>query len=109
MNERVSYLYQPYNPVILRLIKNVIDAGHKENKWVGMCGEMAGDEKAIPILVGLGLDEFSMSASSILPSRSLIRRLNKKKMEQLAERVLRMSSSEEVLKAVEEVTGLGRK
>ena len=67
MNEQVSYLYQPYNPAILRLVKNVIDAAHKKGKWVGMCGEMAGDEVAIPILIGLGLDEFSMSATSVLP------------------------------------------
>ncbi|MFH5500762.1 phosphoenolpyruvate--protein phosphotransferase, partial [Listeria monocytogenes] len=74
MNERVSYLYQPYNPSILRLVKMVIDASHKEGKWTGMCGEMAGDQTAVPLLLGLGLDEFSMSASSILKSRSLIKR-----------------------------------
>ena len=73
MNERVSYLYQPYNPAILRLVNMVIKAAHKEGKWVGMCGEMAGDEIAIPILLGLGLDEFSMSATSILKARSQIR------------------------------------
>ena len=55
MNERVSYLYQPYSPAILRLVKMVIDAAHAEGKWAGMCGEMAGDETAIPILIGLGL------------------------------------------------------
>ena len=66
MNERVSYLYQPYNPSILRLIKNVIDAAHAEGKWAGMCGEVAGDQTAVPLLVGMGLDEFSMSATSIL-------------------------------------------
>ena len=59
MSERVSYLYQPYNPAILRLVKQVIEASHKEGKWTGMCGEMAGDETAIPLLLGLGLDEFS--------------------------------------------------
>lgn len=78
MNERVSYLYQPYNPAILRLVKMVIDAAHKEGKWAGMCGEMAGDETAIPLLLGLGLDEFSMSATSILKARSQISHLNKK-------------------------------
>src|SRR5699024_11071216 len=69
MNEAVSYLYQPYHPALLRLIKTVIDASHKEGKWTGMCGEMAGDEKAVPLLLGLGLDEFSMSASSVLKAR----------------------------------------
>lgn len=77
MNERVSYLYQPYNPAILRLVKMVIDASHREGKWTGMCGEMAGDEIAIPILLGLGLDEFSMSASSILKARTQISQLKK--------------------------------
>ena len=72
MNERVAYLYQPYNPAILRLVKMVIDASHNEGKWTGMCGEMAGDEIAIPLLLGLGLDEFSMSATSILKARTQI-------------------------------------
>src|SRR5699024_7876322 len=62
MNEHVSYLYQPYHPAILNLVQQVIEAAHAEGKWVGMCGEMAGDSLAIPLLLGLGLDEFSMSA-----------------------------------------------
>lgn len=82
-NERVSYLYQPYNPSILRLIKNIIDASHKEGKWTGMCGEMAGDQIAVPLLLGLGLDEFSMSATSILKTRSLIKKLDSKEMKEL--------------------------
>ena len=81
-NERVSYLYQPYNPSILRLIKNIIDASHKEGKWTGMCGEMAGDQIAVPLLLGLGLDEFSMSATSILKTRSLIKKLDSKEMKE---------------------------
>ncbi|KMY53382.1 phosphoenolpyruvate-protein phosphotransferase [Bacillus sp. FJAT-27231] len=96
MNERVSYLYQPYNPAILRLIKTVIDAAHKEGKWAGMCGEMAGTEGAIPILLGLGLDEFSMSASSILPARSIISRLSKKELSESIEQILHMDTAEEV-------------
>jgi len=101
MNERVSYLYQPFNPSILRLVKMVIDAAHKEGKWVGMCGEMAGDETALPILLGLGLDEFSMSASSILNARFLIRSLNKAEMEKLADSILQFKTKEEVMAAVE--------
>ncbi|PLT28934.1 phosphoenolpyruvate--protein phosphotransferase [Peribacillus deserti] len=101
MNERVSYLYQPYNPAILRLVKMVIDAAHKEGKWAGMCGEMAGDETAIPLLLGLGLDEFSMSATSILRARSLIKRLSQPEMEQLANEVLTMRTAEEVVQAVQ--------
>jgi len=102
MNERVSYLYQPYNPSILRLIQMVINAAHKEGKWAGMCGEMAGDETAIPILLGLGLDEFSMSASSILRARSLIRQLNLADMKELAEKAVQMSTSEEVVELVQQ-------
>ncbi|RAS74620.1 phosphoenolpyruvate--protein phosphotransferase [Priestia endophytica] len=100
MNERVSYLYQPYNPAILRLVKMVIDAAHKEGKWAGMCGEMAGDEIAIPILLGLGLDEFSMSATSILKARSQIRHLSKEDIEQYIEAILSMSTTEEVVSFV---------
>jgi phosphotransferase system enzyme I (PtsI) len=72
MNENVSYLYDPMHPAVLRLIKMTIEAAHKEGKWCGMCGEMAGDEKAIPTLVEYGLDEFSMSASSILNAKKYI-------------------------------------
>lgn len=103
MNEKVSYLYQPYNPSILRLVKMVIDAAHKEGKWVGMCGEMAGDELAIPLLFGLGLDEFSMSATSILKARAQILRLSKKEMEDLAQKALQMSTTNEVIAAVKAV------
>ncbi|MGE7602203.1 phosphoenolpyruvate--protein phosphotransferase [Peribacillus sp. NPDC097675] len=100
MNERVSYLYQPYNPAILRLVKMVIDAAHKEGKWAGMCGEMAGDEVAVPILIGLGLDEFSMSATSILKARSLIRKLSHEEMKQLSQDVLTMDTNDQVKAAV---------
>ncbi|MED4883217.1 phosphoenolpyruvate--protein phosphotransferase [Bacillus sp. FSL W8-1127] len=101
MNERISYLYQPYNPAILRLVKMVIDAAHKEGKWAGMCGEMAGDETAIPLLLGLGLDEFSMSATSILKARSLIKKLNRSEMEQLASEALNKRTTAEVVELVE--------
>ncbi|MDP4171337.1 MAG: phosphoenolpyruvate--protein phosphotransferase [Bacillota bacterium] len=100
MNQRVAYLYQPYSPSILRLVKMVIDAAHAEGKWAGMCGEMAGDETAIPLLLGLGLDEFSMSATSILKARSQIRKLSRKRMQELAQEVLNMSTTAEVVEAV---------
>ena len=96
MNERISYLYQPYNPSILGLVKMVIDAAHAQGKWVGMCGEMAGDAIAIPLLVGLGLDEFSMSPSSILKARDQINHLRQSEMKQLAKMALSMESSEQV-------------
>lgn len=104
MNERVSYLYQPYNPAILTLVKMVIDAAHKEGKWAGMCGEMAGDEIAIPLLLGLGLDEFSMSASSILKARDQIKKLNSEEMQRLAEEALQLGTSGEVMELVKKVT-----
>ena len=105
MNERVSYLYQPYNPSILRLNKNVIDAAHAEGKWAGMCGEMAGDQTAVPLLLGMGLDEFSMSATSILKTRSLMKRLDTTKMAELADRALKeCDTMEEVVALVEEYT-----
>ena len=72
MSEKVSYLYNPMHPAVLRLIKMTIDGAHKHGKWVGMCGEMAGDEAAIPTLVEYGLDEFSMSATSILNAKKVI-------------------------------------
>jgi phosphotransferase system enzyme I (PtsI) len=104
MNQRVSYLYQPYSPSILRLVKMVIDAAHAEGKWAGMCGEMAGDETAIPLLLGLGLDEFSMSATSILKARSQIRGLSKAEMEKLAQAVLNMQTTSQVIEAVKKAT-----
>jgi phosphoenolpyruvate-protein phosphotransferase (PTS system enzyme I) len=106
MNERVSYLYQPYNPAILRLVKMVIDAAHKEGKWAGMCGEMAGDEIAVPILLGLGLDEFSMSATSILRARSQIRQLNRSEMKELAEQALQLDTNDAVISAVKKATSM---
>ncbi|HZG61307.1 MAG TPA: phosphoenolpyruvate--protein phosphotransferase [Anoxybacillus sp.] len=102
MNERISYLYQPYNPAILRLISNVIDAAHKEGKWAGMCGEMAGDAIAIPILLGLGLDEFSMSATSILRARSQMKKLSKEEAARFKETILNMRTAEEVVAFVKE-------
>nr|WP_096076907.1 phosphoenolpyruvate--protein phosphotransferase [Macrococcus sp. IME1552] len=101
MSERVSYLYQPYNPAILRLVKQVIDASHKEGKWTGMCGEMAGDTTAIPLLLGLDLDEFSMSATSILRARRQIKNLSQVEMAKIAEQALNCSTQEEVISLVD--------
>ncbi|MCZ0702031.1 phosphotransferase system enzyme I (PtsI) [Natronobacillus azotifigens] len=104
MNERVSYLYQPYHPAILNLVNNVIEAAHAEGKWAGMCGEMAGDPIAIPILLGLGLDEFSMSATSILPARTQIKDLSKAEMASYKEELLSMSTADEVEAFIREKT-----
>lgn len=102
MNESVAYLYQPYHPSILRLVKMVIDASHAEGKWTGMCGEMAGDSIAIPLLLGLGLDEFSMSAPSMLRARNQINQLTQLEMKQLTEKALSMQTSEQVKQYVKE-------
>ena len=102
MNERVSYLYQPYNPSILTLIKHVIDSAHKEGKWAGMCGEMAGDQTAVPLLVGLGLDEFSMSSSSVLKTRSLISKLTLSDMQALADKAINECATVEEVEALVE-------
>ncbi|RIO50096.1 phosphoenolpyruvate--protein phosphotransferase [Staphylococcus hominis] len=104
MSERVSYLYQPYNPAILRLVKQVIEASHKEGKWTGMCGEMAGDETAIPLLLGLGLDEFSMSATSILKARRQINGLSKNEMTELANRAINCATQDEVKELVHHIS-----
>lgn len=106
MSSSISYLYQPFNPSILRLVKNVIDAAHKEGKWVGMCGEMAGEAMAAPLLLGLGLDEFSMSATSVLGQRKLIRSLSKVEMEKLANEALQKGTMEEVMELVKGATEL---
>ncbi|WP_215736575.1 phosphoenolpyruvate--protein phosphotransferase [Mesomycoplasma hyorhinis] len=101
MNEKVTHLYQPLNPSILKLIKLTIDGAHKHNKWVGMCGEMAGDIYAVPILLGMGLDEFSMSASSILKVKKLIYNTSYEKYKDLWEQVKladRQSEVEKILK-----------
>ncbi|QDI91076.1 phosphoenolpyruvate--protein phosphotransferase [Salicibibacter halophilus] len=100
MSERVAHLYQPYHPAVLQLIKNVIDASHAEGKWTGMCGEMAGEETALPLLLGMGLDEFSMSAASILPARSLMRTLNVNDAQALVERALVCGTAGEVKEMV---------
>lgn len=97
-NEKVANLYSHFHPAIIRLIKYVIDNAHKNHILCGMCGEAAGDLQFIPILIGLGLDEFSMNANKILPARKLIRELDFKECQKLAEEVLKLPSTEEVKK-----------
>jgi len=101
MNESLSDLYDPYNPAILRLIKNVIDASHKEGKWTGMCGEMAGESRAALILLGMGLDEFSMSAVSIPSIKKIIRSVTREQAREIANKVLAMESSHEICEYVD--------
>lgn len=96
MSDKISYLYQPYNPAILRMVKNVVDAANKEGKWAGMCGEMASDPIAINILLGIGLHEFSMSASAVLPARMQISNLKKKEIEEHIPTILNLTTADEV-------------
>jgi phosphotransferase system enzyme I (PtsI) len=100
MSEKVAYLYQPLNPSILRLVKLTIDGAHSQGKWCGMCGEMAGDPQAAPVLLGLGLDEFSMSASRILPTRKIVTSLEYGQMKEMAEKALKCQTEAEVKELV---------
>ena len=101
MNQKISHLYNQFNPAVLRLIKMVIDNAHKEGKWVVMCGESAGDQRMIPILLGFGLDEFSMSPISILPARKLITSLSYADMQKFADEVLAMGTAKEIKEYVD--------
>lgn len=96
MSEKVANLYQPLNPAVLRLIQGVVRAAHSQGKHVGLCGEMAGDPVAIPLLVGLGVDELSMGAGSILQARALLRRLTVSEAKSIAAVVMEMKSSHEI-------------
>ncbi len=100
LNDNVSYLYQPYNPSIIRLIKNVVDAAHEHNIWAGMCGEMAGDQLAIPLLFGLGLDEYSMSSPSVPAAKTLISKLDKKQCVELVNKAMNVDTNDEVKELV---------
>jgi phosphotransferase system enzyme I (PtsI) len=101
MNEKISHLYNPFHPALLRLVKTVIDNAHSENKWVGMCGEVAGDPKLIPILIGMGLDEFSMSPISVLRARAIIRNISQEKMKDLALQDINLPTAVEVEEFIE--------
>lgn len=96
VNEKVAYLYDPLHPAVLRLIQHVIQAAHRAGKWVGMCGEMAGDLEAIPVLLGLGLDEFSMNAPTIPAAKSLIASLTITQAQEIAQTALSKRTAEEV-------------
>ena len=100
-NEKVANLYTHFNPAVIRLIKSAIDGAHKNGIICGMCGEAAGDANFIPLLVGLGLDEFSMNANKILKARKLITNLELKDCKKLANEVLQLTSTEEVKKVLE--------
>lgn len=100
-NDLISHLYNPMSPSVLKLIKEVIDASHAEGKWTGMCGELAGDERATLLLLGMGLDEFSMSAISIPSIKKIIRNVNFKDAKILAEQALNQPTAKELMDLIE--------
>lgn len=102
LNDQVSDLYQPYHPSVLGLIKKVIDSGRSNNKWVGVCGEMACDFKSIALLIGFGIDELSVSPKSLLSIREYVSGIKKTDMEHLSEEVLSCDSAEDVLYLIDE-------
>ena len=95
-NELISHLYNPMSPSVLGLIKQVIDASHAEGKWTGMCGELAGDDRATLLLLGMGLDEFSMSAISVPRIKKLIRHVNYQEVKALADEALQKPTAAEI-------------
>ena len=101
-NEKISKLYTKYHPAVIKLIKDSIQGAHDAGIFCGMCGEAAGDELLIPLLIGLGLDEFSMNSNKILKARKIISQLEKSKCEKLVEKVLRLNSANEVEKKLKE-------
>ncbi|NMB08410.1 MAG: phosphoenolpyruvate--protein phosphotransferase [Tissierellia bacterium] len=101
-NQDIVHLYNQYHPAVLKLIKMTIENGHKEGIWVGMCGEAAGDEKLIPILLAMGLDEFSMSSSSILKARWIINNTSKSEVESMLDTILSLPTAEDVEKFIDE-------
>ncbi|MBD2785020.1 phosphoenolpyruvate-protein phosphotransferase PtsI [Xenorhabdus sp. DI] len=103
-NELISHLYNPMSPAVLSLIKQVIDASHAEGKWTGMCGELAGDERATLLLLGMGLDEFSMSAISIPRIKKIIRNTNYDDAKALAEQALTQPTAQELMDLVDTFT-----
>lgn len=102
-NEMIADLYQPLHPAVLRAIKMVIDASHEAGKWTGVCGELAGDERGSLLLLGLGLDEFSMSAGSIPAVKNLIRKSDYTEIKAFAENCLEMNTSQEINEAVDKL------
>ena len=101
-HQDIVHLYNQYHPAVLKLIKMTIENGHKEGIWVGMCGEAAGDEKLIPILLAMGLDEFSMSSSSILKARWIINNTSKSEVESMLDTILSLPTAEDVEKFIDE-------
>lgn len=96
LNDQISHLYQPYQPAVLRLIENVIAASHRAGIWTGLCGEMAGDVLAAPVLLGMGLDEFSMNPASITRVKKVIRSLTRESAHRIKENAINMTTAKQV-------------
>ncbi|MCZ7592927.1 MAG: phosphoenolpyruvate--protein phosphotransferase [Kiritimatiellae bacterium] len=96
VNERIAYLYQPTHPAIVRLIQNTIDVGHRHGIWTGVCGEMGGNPLMVPLLIGLGVDELSVSASLVPMVKDMIRKLRYSQAEELANTVIALESADEI-------------
>jgi len=94
-NETVSRLFDTFHPALLRLIKNVIDASHAAGIWTGLCGEFAGDPLATSVLLGLGLDEYSMNAASLPEVKKIVRSIKYSETKEMAEKILKLSTIEE--------------
>ena len=101
MNEKVSYLYSQYDPAVLRFIKRTVESAHTNGIWVGICGEAAADKKLLPVWVGLGIDELSMSSTALLPIRGQIRKLMKRECEKITQDVFLLDSAKRVKMALE--------
>jgi len=100
LNEQARSYYNPYNPGVLRMLAMTVENGHKGGVWVGMCGSLAAKSELVPFLLGIGLDEFSVNASSVLPLRAKIGELKLSECQKLARRVLECSTSDEVKKTL---------
>jgi phosphotransferase system enzyme I (PtsI) len=103
VNERIAHLYEPTHPAIIRLIKNVVDAGHAHDLWVGVCGEMAGEIALTPLLIGLGVDELSTGAGMVPRVKRAVQRLDVGACLKLVERIVRMESASQILESCEAV------
>jgi phosphotransferase system enzyme I (PtsI) len=103
MNEKIAEMHTPYHPAVLRMVKKTIEAGHEKGIWVGMCGEAAGDELLLPFLLGAGLDEFSMSAVTILRIKELLTKWTEKEAAQKSAKVLELKTAAEVKDYLKEI------
>jgi phosphotransferase system enzyme I (PtsI) len=103
INERIAHLYEPTHPAIIRLIKNVVDAGHAQDLWVGICGEMAGEIALTPLLIGLGVDELSAGAGMVPRVKRAVQRLDVGDCLKLVEHISQMDSASQILESCEAV------